>query len=56
MEKLKTLAKLFLSMAKLEDAANKAYYFRKISQIYSTQGNEKEARRYMAFVNRIEET
>lgn len=48
------ILELYLSIAH-EDPINKAYYFRKISQIYSNLGNEKEARRYMAFANRIED-
>jgi tetratricopeptide (TPR) repeat protein len=36
---------LYLSLVQ-EDLDNKAHYCEKISQIYSAQGNEKEARRY----------
>jgi len=38
---------LYLSLTQ-EDPDNKDYYFERISQIYSAQGNEKESQRYKA--------
>ncbi len=43
----KDILELYLSLVQ-EDPDNKDYYFERISQIYSAQGNEKESRRYKA--------
>ena len=47
------ILELYLTLSH-EDAINKPYYFRKISQIYASLGNENESRRYLAFANRLE--
>jgi predicted Zn-dependent protease len=46
------ILELYLSLVQ-EDPDNKAYYYKKISQIYSAQGNEQEARRYQAFAHKL---
>ena len=38
-----------------EDPNNSTYYYQKISQIYSAQGNENEARRYQVFAQKSED-
>lgn len=43
----------YLSLTQ-EDPDNKAYYFERISQIYSSRGNEKESRRYKALSNKTD--
>lgn len=43
----KDILELYLSLVQ-EDPDNKDYYFERISQIYSAQGNEKESQRYKA--------
>jgi tetratricopeptide (TPR) repeat protein len=47
------LLELFISLVH-EDPANRIHYYRKISQIYSAQGNENEARRYQLFSKKLE--
>ena len=37
-----------------EDPGHRASYYRRISQIYDTQGNEREARRYRAFADKAQ--
>ena len=44
---------LYLSLAQ-EDPNNRVYYYQKISQIYSAQGNEQEARRYKLFAQKVQ--
>jgi len=46
------ILELYLSLVQ-EDPDNKAHYYQKISQIYSAQGNEKEARRYRLFADKL---
>lgn len=48
------LLELYLSLVH-DDPANRIHYYQKISQIYSAQGNEKEARRYQLFAKRLED-
>jgi predicted Zn-dependent protease len=43
---------LYLSLVQ-EDPDNKAHYCEKISQIYSAQGNEQEARRYKLLAHKL---
>ena len=38
-----------------EDPENRVHYFQKISRVYSLQGNETEARRFLAFAGKIGE-
>jgi len=45
------IVELYISLVH-EDPGNKAYYYQKISQIYSAQGNENEARRYQVFAQK----
>ena len=45
------ILELYLSLVQ-EDPNKKAHYYQKISQIYSAQGNKKEARRYQLFADR----
>ncbi|MEW5803813.1 MAG: hypothetical protein AB1847_17100, partial [bacterium] len=47
------LLELYISLVH-EDPANRVYYYRKVSQIYSTRGNESEARRYQVFARKLE--
>ena len=46
------ILELYLSLVQ-EDPNNKVYYYQKISQIYSAQGNEQEARRYQLFALKV---
>jgi tetratricopeptide (TPR) repeat protein len=46
------ILELYLSLVQ-EDPDNKAHYYKKISQIYSVQGNEQEARRYQLFAHKL---
>ncbi|MEW6379856.1 MAG: tetratricopeptide repeat protein [bacterium] len=47
------ILELYLSLVH-EDPDNRVHYYRKISQIYSAQGNEKEARRYQLFAKKLQ--
>jgi tetratricopeptide (TPR) repeat protein len=47
----KVILELYLSLVQ-EDPDNKDYYFERISQIYSVQGNEKESQRYKALTHK----
>ncbi|MGA1875614.1 MAG: tetratricopeptide repeat protein [bacterium] len=44
---------LYISLVH-EDPMNRLNYYRKISRIYSVQGNEREARRYQLFAQKLE--
>lgn len=46
------LAELYLSLVR-ENPVNKADYYQKISQIFATQGNDREARRFQLFAERL---
>jgi tetratricopeptide (TPR) repeat protein len=46
------ILELYLSLVQ-EDPDNKAHYYKKISQIYSAQGNEQEAQRYQLFAHKL---
>ena len=48
------ILELYLSLVQ-EDPDNMAYYYEKISQIYSAQGNEQEARRYQTFAHKLKD-
>ena len=48
------IVELYISLVH-EDPNNRAYYYQKISQIYSAQGNENEARRYQVFAQKSED-
>jgi tetratricopeptide (TPR) repeat protein len=52
-ERSTAVVELFHSLVH-EDPVHRASYYRKISQIYDTQGNEREARRYRAFADKAE--
>jgi len=47
-----TILELYLGLVQ-EDPDNKQYYYQKIIEIYSTLGDEKEARRYQAIADEI---
>jgi len=47
------ILELYLSLVQ-EDPYNKVHYYQKISQIYSAQGNEQEARRYKLFAQKVQ--
>ena len=46
------ILKLYFSLVQ-EDPQNKAEYYRKVSQIYSAQGHEEEARRYQLLAEKL---
>ena len=46
------ILELYLSLIQ-EDPNNRVYYYQKISQIYSAQGNKQEARRYQLFAQKV---
>ncbi len=48
------LLELYLTLAR-EDPANRLGYFRRISRIYSLQGNENESRRFASFAQKLAE-
>jgi len=48
------ILELYLSLVQ-EDPDNMAYYYEKVSHIYSAQGNEQEARRYQTFAHKLKD-
>ncbi|MCL6584145.1 MAG: tetratricopeptide repeat protein [bacterium] len=47
------ILELFLSLVH-EDPSNRAHYYKRISQIYAAQGDERQARRYQLFAKKLE--
>ncbi len=47
------ILELYLALAQ-ENRMNRSHYFKRIIQIYASQGNEKEAERYRNFLNQTE--
>jgi len=45
---------MYLSLAQ-EDSRNVPFYYQRVSEIYSSQGNEEEARRFQGFVHQTQE-
>ncbi|MBN1831023.1 MAG: tetratricopeptide repeat protein [Deltaproteobacteria bacterium] len=48
------MLEMYLSLAR-EDSPNVSFYYQRVSEIYSSQGNEVEARRFQGFVRQIQE-
>ena len=48
------ILEIYLSLAQ-EDSRNAPFYYQRISEIYSSQGNEEEARRFQGFVRQTQE-
>jgi tetratricopeptide (TPR) repeat protein len=48
------ILEMYLSLAR-EDSPNVSFYYQRISEIYSSQGNEAEARRFRGFVRQTQE-
>jgi tetratricopeptide (TPR) repeat protein len=48
------ILEMYLSLAQ-EDSPNTPFYYQRISEIYSSQGNEEEARRFKAFARQAQE-
>jgi tetratricopeptide (TPR) repeat protein len=46
------ILELYLALAE-EDPYNRAYYYQKVSQIYTSLGNEREARRFLSFAKKL---
>lgn len=49
-----SILEMYLSLAQ-EDSRNVPFYYQRISEIYSSQGNEEEARRFQGFVHQTQE-
>jgi tetratricopeptide (TPR) repeat protein len=48
------ILEMYLSLAQ-EDSRNVPFYYQRVSEIYTSQGNEVEARRFQGFVRQIQE-
>jgi len=48
------ILEMYLSLAR-EDSPNISFYYQRVSEIYSSQGNEVEARRFQGFIRQTQE-